>query len=243
MEKIDVFVKRVPLNNTMQYSMQLNDTIHDLKARIFNQTDLPVSDIILYMNRKVFRDTQTLAEVFGTSSNSVNILMKRKVNLNAKSNDVVSYQSLTSIKPMTSIFARSVETVNQLNLANKLERVDPKLLNLLLDMGFPEKDCRCALIVSCHNIDRAADYLIKGDIPRSGRSKLPSIRRTRSGPAQQSHTPTKVDSTQAMKLTKEEFLQFMELLKNGYDEFIAAQYYMVCDKDIKLTKELLDSQK
>jgi hypothetical protein len=39
-------------------------------------------------------------------------------------------------------------------------------IRVLADMGYPEEDCRRALEAALYNIDRAADYLIGGNIPK-----------------------------------------------------------------------------
>ncbi|OHT16127.1 hypothetical protein TRFO_13454 [Tritrichomonas foetus] len=240
-QKIDIYVKRYPSSLVTKYEMSPNESIHDLKVKIFAETNIDVNHISLMRSnphQQLQNSTTILESIHGIKGPPTFIMHKKrgKSSSKVKANFVATPYS--EIQPTKCLFriSKPKSAPVSLNISQ---------LAILTDLGFPYEKCQQALQASYGNVDRAIEYLLSDNIPNLfTRNCNCHPRRTRAPKLVPANPPatTKMEDT-AETFTQEDFAILEKLKSEGFNQFLIPQAYIACNRDETATREMLKEMK
>lgn len=206
------------------YMVKPNEKVSDLKKvinRDFNRMEDEKLVLMLADKLKALNDEQTIAEAIQGSNPNLKIIFPKKQNPPARSSFIFRPDKLIAEPP-----------------------VDDKYLKVLEQLGYPPEECKKALIASFNNVDKAAEYLIHGNIPQQ---RFSGNRSRRSTQSERSRSCTSDEEGQKpkehIKLESKDIAVLNQLKNEGFDEKLIIQIYFACDRNEQQTRELLKNMK
>ena len=137
-------------------------------------------------------------------------------------------------QPKITLPPRNTPRISAKAFARKIKRLEA--------MGFPHEQCIQALNAAFNNIEKAAEYLISGNIPSSNFSTIQEIEQNMKNLTESSSENVKAAksvSHQGIVLTDEDKHALKRIESFGYEKSMIIQTYFACGKDETLTHNCL----
>ena len=232
---------------TTTLSLDPNQTIYEIKIKLGDLLQIQPQNIRLLYKSQVLADSRKLVDVHVAQGTSISVLTVRS-----------PPNSYTKPQPNKSARSQNISRMEG-SMDNNFPKLPPRksckrncfqdppyfesLVVNLMDLGFERSKCESALRAAYYNSDRAAEYLIEGNIPTEMTNDVFCLQEQRA--LLQHDISTNVPTNQPNQissLTDDQVNSLKNLLDiNHYDQDLIIQVFMACDCDEAITSSCLKS--
>ena len=203
---------KFPDNQVRPYQILRNELIKDIITKIKIEYK-PTSDVNLFYFDRVLKHTETIQSIGYTKGSVIRVQYETK--------------NVSPQKPSPSnkfLPPRTSKTEDPSDFQSKVRS--------LMDIGFDQKLCERALRASYFNVDRAAEYLIEGQVPEETFGEPSFILQQRDIDISNQNYQQEIVQSEFLSFTAQEKQSILRIEnQTKVDKETVVQVYISCEKN------------